>query len=274
MRMRKVLSGLLALLLDLTVLVVPAMASPDDNGAVEQEPLVEITEPEPEVTKPGVETTEPGTETVEPEPVSGGAEALTPEGNMTLVDNIGNGDKQFIVVQSRNGYYFYIIIDHAVEGENTVHFLNQVDEADLLALIEEGAAESAPAVCTCTAKCTVGAVNTSCEVCAVNMGECVGAVPDPEPGPEISEKPDTPAETDPPEGTAGTGGVNPLMIVVVLAVLGAGGAVAYLKFFKKKPKAKPNLEDYDFGDDDTEDADEPEDDDPEDDDPDEETENE
>ena len=95
MRMYKVLSGLLALLLAMALLVVPAMASPDDNGAVEQELLAGTAEPEP------------GTETVVPEPGTGGTASLTPDGNMTLVDNIGNGDKQFIVVQSRNGYYFY-----------------------------------------------------------------------------------------------------------------------------------------------------------------------
>ena len=63
---------------------------------------------------------------------------LTPEGNMSLVDDISgeaSGDKQFIVVQSKGGNYFYIVIDHAAEGENTVHFLNQVDEADLMAII-------------------------------------------------------------------------------------------------------------------------------------------
>ena len=65
---------------------------------------------------------------------------LTPEGNMNLVDDISgeaSEDKQFIVVQSKGGNYFYIIIDHAAEGENTVHFLNQVDEADLMAIIGE-----------------------------------------------------------------------------------------------------------------------------------------
>ena len=65
---------------------------------------------------------------------------LTPEGNMTLVDDIQGEaakDKQFIVVQSRGGDYFYIIIDNAAEGENRVHFLNQVDEADLLSIIDE-----------------------------------------------------------------------------------------------------------------------------------------
>ena len=51
------------------------------------------------------------------------AQPLTPEGNMDLVDDIGGEaaeDKQFIVVQSRGGHYFYIIIDNAAEGENTV----------------------------------------------------------------------------------------------------------------------------------------------------------
>ena len=52
---------------------------------------------------------------------------LTPEGNMTLVDDI-DGDaaegKQFIVVKSKGGNYFYIIVDRAAEGENSVHFLN------------------------------------------------------------------------------------------------------------------------------------------------------
>ena len=65
---------------------------------------------------------------------------LTPEGNMTLVDDTQGDaakDKQFIVVQSRGGDYFYIIIDNAAEGENRVHFINQVDEADLLAIIDE-----------------------------------------------------------------------------------------------------------------------------------------
>lgn len=102
-----------------------------------------------------------------PAPSETPAQPLTPEGNMALVDDIEGEaaeDKQFIVVQSRGGHYFYIIIDHASEGENIVHFLNQVDEADLLSLIEQE--EQAPPVCSCTAKCAPGAVNTACEVCA------------------------------------------------------------------------------------------------------------
>lgn len=90
---------------------------------------------------------------------------LTPEGNMSLVDDIEGEaaeDKQFIVVQSRNGNYFYIVIDHAAEGENKVHFLNQVDEADLLAIIESEETEAPPAVCNCTDKCGTGKINTAC----------------------------------------------------------------------------------------------------------------
>ena len=55
---------------------------------------------------------------------------LTPEGNATLVDDYG-GNKQLITVTTKSGNYFYILVDRAAEGENTVHFLNQVDEADL-----------------------------------------------------------------------------------------------------------------------------------------------
>ena len=195
-------------------------------------------------------------ETEENPPVTGGTETqpLTPEGNMTLVDDIdgeAGKDKQFIVVQSRAGHYFYIIIDRAAEGDNIVHFLNQVDEADLLSLIEQE--EQAPAVCSCTVKCAPGAVNTACEVCAVNMAECVGPEPEPQ---EPDPPPDTPEAPEDPEKQSG----NPLIIVALLAVLGAGGAVAYLKFFKKKPdtKGSADLDDYDYGDDDPED--EPEDD--------------
>ena len=222
------------------------------------------TTPKPTATttpKPALTTTPKPTQTTEPKPAETppaetSAQPLTPEGNLNLEDDIDGEaaeDKQFIVVQSRNGHYFYIIVDRAEDGENTVHFLNQVDEADLLALIEEE--EKAPPVCSCTEKCVPGAVNTACEICAVNMGECAGKEPEPvepDPPPEESEPPETPEKKG--------GGTGPLLIVLVLAVAGVG-AVAYLKFFKKKApdtRGTANLDDYDYGADD-EDEDESED---------------
>ena len=45
---------------------------------------------------------------------------LTPKGNATLVDDYG-GNKQLITVTTKSGNYFYILIDRAAEGEQTVH---------------------------------------------------------------------------------------------------------------------------------------------------------
>ena len=71
--------------------------------------------------------------------------ALTPEGNLTLVDDYhtdysdGSG-QQFITLVSKSGATFYLVIDRNAKGQQTVHFMNLVDEADLLALMEEDAA--------------------------------------------------------------------------------------------------------------------------------------
>ena len=68
--------------------------------------------------------------------------ALTPEGNLTLVDDYhtsysdGSG-QQFITLVSKSGNTFYLVIDRNDKGENTVHFMNLVDEADLLSLMED-----------------------------------------------------------------------------------------------------------------------------------------
>ena len=62
---------------------------------------------------------------------------ITPKGNATLVDDF-YGDKQLITVTTKAGNYYYILIDRDNEDKETsVHFLNQVDDADLLALLDE-----------------------------------------------------------------------------------------------------------------------------------------
>ena len=165
--------------------------------------------------------------------------ALTPEGNAALVDDFG-GNKQLITVTTKAGNYFYILIDRANEDKETaVHFLNQVDEADLEALMEDGqTTEETPATCNCTEKCVAGAVNTACPVCAVNMAGCTGQEPEPTPAPETE-----------PEPEAEPAGLNPAFLLVVLAALGGIGALVYFKFIKQKSKTKgsDNLDDYDYG---------------------------
>ena len=182
--------------------------------------------------------------------LNGGA-ALTPDGNLSLIDDIGSptaGGKQFITVETKNGNVFYLIIDRDDEGEETVHFLNQVDEADLLTLMGDDApAAQTPAVCNCKEKCAAGAVNTNCPVCKNNLSECIGkeVVAEPEPEPEQPEK-------------KSSGG---LLVVVLLLALAGGGAFAYVKVIKPRQgvKVSADPDDYDFEDEETVNEDEQED---------------
>ena len=126
---------------------------------------------------------------------------LTPPGNMNLVDDIVGvqaEDKEFITVITRTGNYFYIVIDRA-SSNNNVHFLNLVDEADLLALLEDGQkpATIAPAPIQPTPEPT----------------------PEPEPEPRSNN----------------TGGM--LIMLLIVGALG-GGAYYYFKILKPKQAAK------------------------------------
>ena len=175
------------------------------------------------------------------------APPLTPDGNAALVDDFG-GNKQLITVTTKAGNYFYILIDRANEDKETaVHFLNQVDDADLQALLEDG--KAAPETCTCTTKCAAGAVNTNCPVCKTNMTECTGPEPESQ-EPEETEQP----QKDEPKST----GMGGLVVFLVVALIGGGAALYFFKF--KKPKADTKggdeLDEYDFGEDE-DDEDEP-----------------
>ena len=108
----------------------PAFAFEGDSTPVEQPVLPEIVEEEDTVTIT--------------DETSG---ALTPEGNLTLVDDYhtdysdGSG-QQFITLVSKSGATFYLVIDRNAKGQQTVHFMNLVDEADLLSLMEDEDAEA------------------------------------------------------------------------------------------------------------------------------------
>lgn len=160
-----------------------------------------------------VEEPEETTEEVvaeEPEPMA----PLTPDGNLTLVDDEGSSTdvgKQFITVVTKTGNYFYLIIDRDDKGDQTVHFLNQVDEADLLKLMDEKEA----AQYETAEKETV---------------------------PEVVPEPETEAVNTEPEGAKAN--VLPVIGLLLVLVIG-GGAFVFIKMKDKKKAEQESKPDPD-----------------------------
>ena len=188
-------------------------------------------------TRDGLDPVEPlPTETVDP------GEGFTEDGNLVTRDLLYDKatTKQFITVQTSGGNTFYIIIDYDKptdeDGEQyQTYFLNMVDEADLLAAMQAAGGELPE--CSCVDKCAVGAINTDCAICAVNMSECQGKAPDPAPvmEPEPDPEPEQPKAT-------GNGGM--LLLALAVVVIG-GGAGWYFKIYRpKKQRAAESEADY------------------------------
>ena len=166
---------------------------------------------------------------------------LTPDGNLEIVDDIVHEDKQFITVKSRSGAEFYIVIDRSRDSDN-VYFLNQVDDVDLFALLEDDSSAS----CSCKEKCTVGAVNSDCLVCRMDMKSCKG---------KVSEVKSEPISDSGSVKTEKKSDIFPVILVV--GVIGGGAVIGFLKLRKNKPKAASvpgfdDTDDEDFVEDETE----------------------
>jgi hypothetical protein len=143
------------------------------------------------------------------------AKPFTPEGTGTVVDNATDGDgKEFFIITTPSENVFYLIIDRQREGQN-VYFLNAVTEKDLLALAEK---DPEP--------------------------EVTEPVMEPEPETEPPTEPEPEPE---PEKTSGFPMGNILMIAAVL--LAGGGAGYYFKVYRPKHEA-PDMDDeeYDYED--------------------------
>ena len=197
--MRKFLNKLTCMAVSLTFLMgcmaTPAFAySGEETGEEAKAPSIFETEEEPVIV------------------VEQDAGPLTPEGNLTVVDDyqttFSDGTaQQFITLVSKSGAYFYLIIDRAADGDQTAHFLNMVDEADLLALMDEE------------------------------------DIPEPEPEPAPAPEPEPMPEPEPePEKEDGAGKF--VLVLLVLAGI-AGGAYFWLKMQQKKREAEENKPDPD-----------------------------
>lgn len=141
--------------------------------------------------------------------------SLTPEGNLTLVDDIGGANQQFITLVTKSGNTFYLIIDRSDNGKENVYFLNLVDEADLFALLDKEKQE----------------MNQSSSDTDVSE--------------KTSEKEEEKTATEEPKKIEKENG-NMLPIIVILLMAGAGGGYFYLKSKKKKAETGRSDPDDDY----------------------------
>lgn len=172
--------------------------------------------------------------------------SFTSDGNAVTRDLLYDKttNKQFIVIETKSGNTFYIIIDYdqLVNEEEELYktyFLNLVDERDLTDLMDDE--DIGAYSCTCTDKCAAGDVNTTCPVCSVNMSECTGKE-------AMSETPatDTPTDAKPVDAEQSSGGSSLITVLIIaLVVAAAGGGYWYFKFGRNKKHDDENLDFYD-----------------------------
>jgi len=155
--------------------------------------------------------------------------ALTPEGNLTLVDdyhtNYSDGSgQQFITLVSKSGNTFYLVIDRNAKGQQTVHFMNLVDEADLLALMEEDAADAYTAEKEAAAQAEQDKLKAE---------------------EEAKKAAEEAANTEPPKENKVTKYAGAFLGVVALIALAAGGGFYFYRQQMQKKKAEKEALDPD-----------------------------
>ena len=162
---------------------------------------------------------------------------LTPSGNLTLVDDFGerNGEgQQFVTLVTKNGNYFYLIIDRDEKGEETVHFLNLVDERDLFALMEDDEKAAYESQMAAEQAAREAAEKAAAEA-ASQTGESVTQKPEDEPAKEGKKT-----------------NMAPILIIIVL-MAAAGGGWFFMQTKKKKKAESAPDPDADYTDEDDED---------------------
>ena len=152
---------------------------------------------------------------------------------MELVDDYGSleaGGKQFITVMTKNGNYFYIIIDRDDDGNEKVHFLNMVDESDLLSLMDDDQVAEYIAV--------------------TGIGkeeEKEPVVKEPAPAP-VEPEPEPVVEPEPEKEPVNVTGI--MAIILILALGGVGGFMYYTSTKNSKKKSGGADPDQDYTDED------------------------
>ena len=162
---------------------------------------------------------------------------LTPSGNLTLVDDFGerNGEgQQFVTLVTKNGNYFYLIIDRDEKGEETVHFLNLVDERDLFALMEDDEKAAYESQLAAEQAAREAAEKAAAEA-ASQTGESETQKPEDEPAKEGKKT-----------------NMAPVLIIIVLMAAAGGGWFLMQTKKKKKAESAPDP-DADYTDEDDED---------------------
>lgn len=162
---------------------------------------------------------------------------LTPSGNLTLVDDFGerNGEgQQFVTLVTKNGNYFYLIIDRDEKGEETVHFLNLVDERDLFALMEDDEKAAYESQLAAEQAAREAAEKAAAEA-ASQTGESETQKPEDEPAKEGKKT-----------------NMAPILIIIVL-MAAAGGGWFFMQTKKKKKAESAPDPDADYTDEDDED---------------------